>query len=41
MKTLGLFEHKVSKNDQIIKSHIIAEAGVNHEGGISKYRYLL
>ena len=41
MKILELFEHKFSKNDQIIKPYIIAEAGLNHEGDISKYRYLL
>lgn len=39
MKILGLFEYKDLKNDQIIKPYIITEAGVNHVGDISKYRY--
>lgn len=39
MKILGLFEYKDLKNHQIIKPYIIAEAGVNHVGDISKYRY--
>jgi len=41
MKILELFEHKVSKNDQIIKPYIIAEAGVNHEGDINLAKRLI